>query len=214
MKRITIYRSISLILCLVLCMGLLSGCESWNNFRKAFIDPPQPEIMTIKVGILEPQTGRRSYDAEDEMAGMELAHELFPEAGGYAVELLYEDNRSNTDICKEAAQKLADRGCAIILGSVSDTLSLAASDVINENRIPAIAATNTVPILTQTNPYYMRVNVINSFDAEGAAEYACREIDAKSVVVLLPEGDDYAQTKAEVFEEAFVEAVGYDSFEY
>ena len=214
MKRITIYRSISLILCLVLCMGLLSGCESWNNFRKAFIDPPQPEIMTIKVGILEPQTGRRSYDAEDEMAGMELAHELFPEAGGYAVELLYEDNRSNTDICKEAAQKLADRGCAIILGSVSDTLSLAASDVINENRIPAIAATNTVPILTQTNPYYMRVNVINSFDAEGAAEYACREIDAKSVVVLLPEGDDYAQTKAEVFEEAFVKAVGYDSFEY
>ncbi|MBO4818753.1 MAG: ABC transporter substrate-binding protein [Firmicutes bacterium] len=214
MKKITIYKFISLVICLVLCLGLLSGCESWNNFRKAFIDPPQPEIMTIKVGILEPQTGRRSYDAEDEMAGMELAHELFPEAGGYAVELLYEDNRSNTDICKEAAQKLVDRGCAVILGSVSDTLSLAASDVINENKIPAIAATNTVPILTQTNPYYLRVNVINSFDAEGAAEYAYKEIEAKSVVVLLPEGNDYAQTKAEVFEEAFVDAVGYDSFEY
>ena len=214
MKKNNFCKTVSLLLCALLCLGTLTGCESWNNFRKAFIDPPAPEVKTIKVGILEPQTGRRSYDAEDELAGMELAHELFPEAGGYEIELLYEDNRSSTDVCKEAAQKLIDQGCAVILGSVSDTLSLAASDVINENQTPAIAATNTVPILTQTNPYYLRVNVINSFDAEGAAEYAFRELDAKSIVVLLPEGDDYARTKAEVFEADFVKAVGYDSFEY
>ena len=97
MKRKRIYKSICLCLCALLCLSVLSGCESWNNFRKAFIDPPQPEVYTIKVGILEPQTGRRSYDAEDETAGMELAHELFPKAGEYEIELIYEDNRSNTD---------------------------------------------------------------------------------------------------------------------
>ncbi len=214
MRKTKTYKILSLMLCIVLCAGMLSGCESWNNFRKAFIDPPAPEVLTIKIGILEPQTGRRSYDAEDEMAGMELAHELFPKAGGYDIELLYEDNRSNTDVCKEAAQKLVDQGCSVILGSVSDTLSLAASDIINTNQIPAIAATNTIPILTLTNPYYLRVNVINSFDAEGAAEYASKVLEAKSVVVLLPEGDDYAKSKAEIFETKFIEAVGYDTFEY
>ena len=214
MKRRRSYKIISLFLCISLCAAMLSGCESWDNFRRAFIDPPEPEAKIIKVGILEPQTGRRSYDAEDEVAGMQLAHELFPKAEGYDIELVYEDNRSNTDICKEAAQKLTDQGCAIILGSVSDTLSLAASDVIQENQIPAIAATCTVPILTKTNPYYLRVNVINSFDAEGAAEYAYKVLDSKAVVVLLPEGDDYARTKAEVFEAAFVRSVGYDTFEY
>ncbi len=213
MKQKSIYKFISVILCVVLCMALC-GCESWNNFRKAFIDPPQPDVMTIKVGILEPQTGRQSYDAEDEVAGMELAHELFPIAGTYKVELLYEDNRSNTDICKEATQKLIDRGSAVILGSVSDTLSLAASDVINSNQTPAIAATCTVPILTQTNPYYLRVNVVNSFDAEGAAEYAYKVLGEKAAVVLLPQGDDYAKTKAEVFESEFIKYVGHDSFEY
>ncbi len=214
MKRKRIYKSICLCLCALLCLSMLCGCESWNNFRKAFIDPPQPEVYTIKVGILEPQTGRRSYDAEDETAGMELAHELFPKAGEYDVELIYEDNRSNTDICKEATQRLIDKGCSVILGSGSDTLSLAASDVIQENKVPAIAATCSVPILTKTNPYYLRVNVVNSFDAEGAAEYAYKVLGAKAVVVLLPEGDDYARTKAEVFEQNFVEAVGYDTFEY
>ncbi len=214
MKKNTVLKTLSLFLCLILCLGLLSGCETWNNFRKAFIDPPQPEVFDIKIGILEPQTGRQSYDAEDEVAGMELAHEMFPSAGGYDIVLLYEDNRSNTDICKEAAQKLIDRGSCVILGSVSDTLSLAASDVINENQVPAIAATCTVPILTKTNPYYLRVNVINSFDAEGASEYAYDVLEARSVVVLLPEGNDFAQTKAEVFETDFVEHVGYDTFEY
>ena len=214
MKRNKIYTIISMFLCIALCAGMLTGCESWNNFRKAFIDPPEPEVMTIKVGILEPQTGRKSYDAEDEVAGMELAHEMFPKAGDYDVELIYEDNRSNTDICKEAAQKLIDKGCSVILGSVSDTLSLAASDVINENKTPAIAATCTVPILTQTNPYYFRTNVINSFDAQGAAEYAYHELESKAVFVLLPEGNDYAKSKAEVFEADFVGYLGYDSFEY
>ena len=62
MKRNKIYTIISMFLCIALCAGMLTGCESWNNFRKAFIDPPEPEVMTIKVGILEPQTGRKSYD--------------------------------------------------------------------------------------------------------------------------------------------------------
>ena len=78
MKRKRIYKTISLCLCALLCLSMLCGCESWNNFRKAFIDPPEPEVFTVKIGILEPQTGRKSYDAEDEVAGMELAHELFP----------------------------------------------------------------------------------------------------------------------------------------
>ena len=85
MKKNTVLKTLSLILCLILCLGLLSGCETWNNFRKAFIDPPQPEVFDIKIGILEPQTGRQSYDAEDEVAGMELAHEMFPSAGGYDI---------------------------------------------------------------------------------------------------------------------------------
>ena len=100
MKRNAIYKITAVCLCAVLCLGLFTGCESWNNFRKAFIDPPQPEELVIKIGVLEPQTGRRSYDAEDEVAGMELAYEMFPTAGDYRIELLYEDNnevgKSNT----------------------------------------------------------------------------------------------------------------------
>ena len=210
MKRLKII--LTVFLCTLLCICLCS-CETWNNFRKAFIDPPQPEVHKIKIGVFEPLTGRQSYDAEDEIAGIELAHSLYPSVLGYDVELIYEDNRSNTDVCVTAAQSLINQGCAVVLGSVSDTLSLAASDVFKNASCPAISATNTVPILTQTNPYYFRTSYINSFDAEGAAEYTTKVLNEIRCAVFLQKNNDYEQGKCEQFEKDVNEYAGTATFE-
>ncbi len=207
-------RVCAFVLMLVLCTALFCGCETWNNFKKRFIDPPEPAKSVVKIGVFEPLTGRQSYDAEEEIRGIELAHEYCPALLGMNVELIYADNRSSTDVAPEAAKTLVDNGCAAILGSVSDTLSLAASDVIRDAMVPAIAITNTVPILTQTNPYYFRASYVNTFDAEGAALYIFDELQQPHCAVLTVGDNDYAIGKAEAFERFFLEICGSETCEY
>lgn len=218
MKRAEITRVIALMLVLTLTAVMLCGCETYDNFKKAFIDPPTQEKLVIKIGIFEPLTGRQSYDAEDELLGMQIAYEMFPSVLGYDIELVYKDNRSSTDEAKEAVKALIDRGCVGILGSNSASLSLAVSDIIKEAKIPAITATNTVPILTSTNDYYFRVCYTNSYDAQGAAHYILEGIKDDSgevgnitrAAVLVAQNNDFALGKAELFRNEFLTQLGID----
>lgn len=207
-------RVCAFLLILVLCSTLLCGCETWNNFKKRFIDPPAPEKSVVKVGVFEPLTGRQSYDAEEEIRGIELAHSYCASVLGMDVDLVYADNRSSTDVAPEAVKELVSAGCAAILGSVSDTLSLAASDVIRDAMVPAVAITNTVPILTQTNPYYFRASYVNTFDTEGAALYIFDELKEPHCAVLTIGDNDYAKGKADAFVEFFLEICGSETCEY
>jgi len=180
MKMANVHKIISFILILAMILAF-SGCETYNNFRKAFIDPPVEEETVIKIGIFEPTTGRQSYDAEDEIAGIELAHSVFSSVEGFRIELVYQDNRSSIEEAPLAAKALVNAGVVCLLGSVSSTLSLAASDTLLEAKIPAIAPTNTVNILTATNEYYFRACYTEDFEEQGSADFLINKIKTKEL---------------------------------
>ena len=81
------------VLCLVLIAALLaglSGCTTFNNFKNAFFsDANVATERTIKIGIYEPLTGENRAQGKEEVMGIELAHELYPEVLGKKVELIY-----------------------------------------------------------------------------------------------------------------------------
>ncbi|MBQ4506453.1 MAG: ABC transporter substrate-binding protein [Firmicutes bacterium] len=199
-------RLAALLLCACMCLTL-SGCRTWDNFYNTFFAKETDEPV-VYIGIFEPLTGADASAAADEVAGIELAHEIYGYVMGTKVELLYGDNQSDTAMAASAAQGLIDKGASVVLGSYRSVLSLAASDVFSESKTPAICITAKNPLITQTNPYYFRVCYIDAFEGRSAARYVLDCLGETEAVVIMAEGDDYSQALAEQFVSTMEKANG------
>ncbi|HRV33218.1 MAG TPA: ABC transporter substrate-binding protein, partial [Anaerovoracaceae bacterium] len=135
----------------------LTGCDTYDNFLAEFFEKSEQKETTVRIGVFEPLTGPDADEAEEEVRGIELAHELFPEVLGFPVELVYADNQSDVQAAVQAAQSLADQDVSVVLGSYKSVLTLAGSDIFAQAKIPAIGITCANPIITQTSDYYFRV---------------------------------------------------------
>ena len=193
----TYKRCFALVLTFVLVFSL-SGCTTYKNFHEAFFEKDQ-EQEVIKIGVFEPQTGADAADAADEIRGIELANELYPEVMGKRVELVYADNQSDVEMARTAAQQLVDGGARLVLGSYKSTLSLAGSDVFDAADLPAIGISIKNPIVTQTNEFYFRVCFVDAFQGISAAHYVHDYLRQNEAVCFKQAGDDYADSMIEQF---------------
>ena len=187
-----------LITLLVTCLTVLCGCTTWDNFKAVFIDK-QDQKTTIQIGVLEPVTGADSKDAEDEIRGIQLANKVHPNVNGKLISLVFSDDKSDIDAAETAAKTLVDKKPMVILGSYGNVYSLAASPYIKEAKIPAIAITNTNPLVTENNPYYYRVCYVTSNQGDLLARYLLESDKEKVAGVLLPADNDVALAEATAF---------------
>ena len=195
MKR---FKATILIAVFTACMMALCGCTTWDNFKAAFIDKQDPDT-TIQIGVLEPVTGADSKDAEDEIRGIQLANKVHPNVNGKMISLVFSDDKSDIDATETAAKTLVDKKPMVILGSYGNVYSLAASPYIKEAKIPAIAITNTNPLVTRNNPYYFRVCYVSANQGDLLARYILESEKEAEAGVLLPRDDDVALAEATAF---------------
>lgn len=195
------HKKIAIIMILIMTTSLLfTGCDTYDNFLAEFFQKETQEITKVKIGIFEPLTGVEAAGAAEEIKGIELAHDIYPDVLGFPVELVYGDNQSDVAAAAVAAQELVDRGVSIVLGSYKSVLSLAGSDIFKASQTPAIGITCTNPIITQTNKYYFRVCFVDAFQGNSAAKYVLEHLEQDVAVALKREGDDYAAAMIEQFE--------------
>ena len=195
MKR---FKATIVIALLAVMMMVLCGCTTWDNFKAAFIDKQDPET-TIQIGVLEPVTGADSKAAEDEIRGIQLANKVHPNVNGKMISLVFSDDKSDIDATETAAKTLVDKKPMVILGSYGNVYSLAASPYIKEAKIPAIAITNTNPLVTRNNPYYFRVCYVSANQGDLLARYILESEKEAEAGVLLPRDDDVALAEATAF---------------
>ncbi|MGX8774697.1 MAG: ABC transporter substrate-binding protein [Bacillota bacterium] len=191
-------RTTILIGMLVTCLTVLSGCTTWDNFKAAFIEKQDKET-TIQIGVLEPVTGADSKAAEDEIRGIQLANKVHPNVNGKLISLVFSDDKSDIDASETAAKTLVDKQPMVILGSYGNVYSLAASPYIEEAKIPAIAITNTNPLVTENNLYYYRVCYVTSDQGDLLARYILESENENVAGVLLPTDNDVALAEATAF---------------
>lgn len=178
---------------------LFTGCDTYDNFLAEFFEKSEAKPATIKIGVFEPMTGADAKEAAEEVKGIELAHELYPQVLGLQVELVYADNQSDVNAAAVAAQELMDQDVSVVLGSYKSVLSLAGSDIFSAAQKPAIGITCTNPIITQTNEYYFRVCFVDAFQGNSAAKYVLEHLELQEAVAFKLEGDDYASAMIEQF---------------
>lgn len=194
-----IYRITAAFLLIVLSIATFSGCTTFDNFKTAFIDKPEENTATILIGVYEPMTGVDSESSQAEIEGIELAHEMYPTVNGKFVQLEYADNASDIYAAETAIKELILKEPAVILGSYGSVYSMVAGEYINEAQIPAIAITNTNPLVTSNNDYYFRVCYVDSNQGDILARYVLESKKETTAGVLLPEGDDAAMAMATAF---------------
>lgn len=183
---------ISLALVVSLMAGL-TGCTTFNNFKNAFFSDGKTETQrTIKIGIYEPMTGQYKEQGKEEIAGIKLAHKLYPSVLGKDIELVYADNKSNMYDGETAIQELLSGSPSVILGSYGETLTLVASDYIKATNTPAITISSTNPLITVNNPYYFSAAYTETRQGDALAAFAFTSQKKDVVAAVRLANDDAA----------------------
>ena len=197
------------IMVLVMMLLSMSACATFDSFKDEFFGSGD-KSDTVKIGVFEPMTGEDKKEAAKEIAGIELANNLYPTVDGKKVELVYEDNRSSIAGVETSIKELIGKEPVVILGSYGDANTLAASKYISKAKIPAIAITNTNPIITATSDYYFRVCIINTYQGDALAYYAYEAMKADKACIMVQEGDAESASIAQRFMTKFQELTGED----
>ena len=207
------------ILTCVLCVALvasLGGCTTYDNFKHAFIDGgTSDDTQTIKIGVFEPLTGEHKAEGQDEVNGIELANELYPEVCGKKVELVYADNKSDIYTGQTAIEELISANSpSVILGSYGETLTLIAGKAAKAAEIPAISISSTNPLITENNPYYFCATYSQTRQGEALAAFAYNSLEATKVAAIKIDGDDTATAAIKRFTNRYKKLSGSSSNVY
>jgi branched-chain amino acid transport system substrate-binding protein len=195
MKKVIVFFTI-----LALILAMFSGCGKSNV-----------ESNVITIGVFEPSSGDNGAGGKQEVLGIEYAHSKVNtvEIGGktYTVKLEIVDNESSTDKAPTAAQTLVSAKSSIVLGSYGSGVSIAASDVFKNAKIPVVGVSCTNPQVTEGNTHYFRVCYLDPFQGTVLANFAVEQYGAKTAYILTKMGDDYSVGLGKYFKQAF-EALG------
>lgn len=164
----------------------------------------------IKIGVFEPLTGDNKEGGISELEGIRLANELYPVINGTKIELVVEDNQSDRYETVYVVSKLIDEDkVTSMIGSWGSALSLAAGPIISEEGIPTVGASCTNPRITIGNSYYSRVSYIDTFQGTALANFAFKELKAKTAAILMETENEYSTDLGEYYMNAFAELNNY-----
>lgn len=194
-------RSFAAVLILLLAL-LMSSCTTYSSFKGTFIDKAgsEKDQQTITIGVFEPQTGRNAARGLEELKGIELANSIYNNVDGYKVVLSKVDTKSSVSATMTAVQGLIEMKPVAIIGSAGEATSLAASELIEEAKIPTITASATNPLITQGNSYYFRASITESQMGQGLAEYAIKEKDSENIGIVTLKNDSSVAAMKDGFE--------------
>jgi len=194
----------ALLLTAALILSLLAGCSSGTEQTSSSTDTD-----VIKIGVFEPMTGSSAAGGQMTVEGIKLANAIRPEVLGKKVELVVVDNRSDKVEAANAVTRLIEKdGVVAIIGSYGSSLSMAAGDIVKEKKVPAVGCSPTNPLVTLNNDYYFRVCFIDPFQGTVMANYAVKELGAKTAAVIQDVTQDYSVGLSKYFIDAFKKLTG------
>ena len=201
-------KKISTLILIVMALTAMTGCQTLNNFVSTWITHEAVERSVIRIGVYEPLSGKDKEAGELEKMGIELAHKLYPTVLGKEVELVYGDNQSDVYVGETVAQDLVEKGVSVVLGSYGSVNSMVGAPIFSEAEIPAIAITNTNPLVTSNNAYYFRICFVESFQGIALAKYTVEKLGINQAAVLMPRNDDRAQAVSQKFRDKMSQLTG------
>lgn len=178
---------------------MLSGCTSYDNFRRTFINKETEDSNVIYVGVFEPESGQYKKVGKEEIKGIQLAHSMYSNVKGVRVELVRIDTESDTNTAKAAIQSLIKLNPVAIIGSAEEANSMIAAEEARKAKIPMITPSASNPLITENNPYAFRACITYDQRGTGLAEYTIKELSAKKVAIITIQNDSTQEKMRSAF---------------
>ena len=170
----------------------------------------------IVVGSNFEMTGNHAQYGTNASNGFKLAIKEVNEAGGIngkKIKIVEADAKSEAAESVNAATKLiSDDKVAVLVGPAVTANVIAESDVAAQNKVSVIAPAATNPDVTVENgevkPYIFRSCFIDPQQSNVMAEFAAKDLNAKTAVLYLDSSSDYSKSLGKIFKEKFEAAGG------
>jgi branched-chain amino acid transport system substrate-binding protein len=181
-----------------------------------------PAKDVIKIGLITPLTGDVKTFGESTKNSFNIALEEYAKTGKYKIEPIIADDRNDPTEGANAALKLITQDKVVaIIGPLTSKVSIPVSEIANSNKVPMITGTATNPKVTVSDgkrkPYVFRACYIDPFQGTVGANFALKDLKAKTAAVLYDVGNDYSKGLAEYFKATFTKAggniVAYESYQ-
>ncbi len=161
---------------------------------------------TITIAAIYALTGKAAKSYKPSINGVINAVNEINDHGGIAgkkIKLDFIDNKSTPIGSKIAAEKAAADNVTAIIGPVWSSHAIAAAKVAQAHKIPMVATIATNPLVTQVGNYIFRVCFTDDFQGRVMANFAVRDLKAKSCVIFTNVESDYSLGLSREFKKNF-----------
>ena len=188
-RDITKFKKLIAIMAMMVAALVLTGCTTLDNFNAEFFGDGQKE-ETIVIGVYEPETGADAQYGKEEIQGIQLAYDMYPEVLGKKIEIVYEDTQSSIYTTESAIQELINYQPDLILGCYGEANALLAAKYIEQKLIPTIGISNKNDLITKNYHYYASVTYNDTVQGKALGNYVSKEYAGKKVAIFRQAEDD------------------------
>ncbi|MBR5914254.1 MAG: ABC transporter substrate-binding protein [Selenomonadaceae bacterium] len=183
---------------------MFTGCGGGGGGGNANADE-------IVVGSNFELTGNHAQYGTNAAKGFKLAIQEVNDAGGVngkKIKIVDADSKSDAAESVNAATKLiSDNNVVALVGPAVTASVIAESQVATDSKVPVIAPAATNPDVTVENgavkPYIFRACFIDPQQSEVMAQFATKELSAKTAVLYIDSSSDYSKSLGKIFKEKF-----------
>lgn len=165
----------------------------------------------IRVASIFAHTGVAADTNSFAISGIRFAVKELNQKGGIMgrpLELIEYDNHSSALVSKQAAEKAVRAGVTAVFGGNWSSHSLAMAPVLQRAGIIMISPGSTHPAVTRVGNYIFRVCFIDSFQGRAMADFAVRDLKARTAVMMINASSRFSEGLAGFFRARFVKQGG------
>lgn len=162
----------------------------------------------IKIGVLLPLTGSQAFYGKEAKNGIDLALKNFNDPK-LKIKLIIEDTQSTPLEAAKGINKLITTDkVSVVIAEVISSNAIAAASIAEKAKIPIISPAATNDSVTLGKKYVFRTCFIDSFQGVVMANFATKNLRAKSAVILEDSDSDYSKGLSDSFKSTFVKSGG------
>ncbi|MBQ4494732.1 MAG: ABC transporter substrate-binding protein [Selenomonadaceae bacterium] len=200
-----------MVACGILASALFTGCGGGEQGSSGGGDAKPASGDEIVIGANFELTGNHAQYGANANNGLKLAIKEVNDAGGVngkKIKIVEADAKSEAAESVNAATKLiSDDKVIALIGPAVTANVIAESQVATDNKIPIIAPAATNPDVTVENgkvkPFVFRSCFIDPQQSEVMAQFAAKDLNAKTAVLYLDSSSDYSKSLGKIFKERF-----------
>ncbi|MBD3878925.1 MAG: ABC transporter substrate-binding protein [Quinella sp. 1Q5] len=200
-----------MIACGILASAIFTGCGGGEQGGSTGGDAKPAAGDEIVIGANFELTGNHAQYGANANNGLKLAIKEANDAGGVngkKIKIVEADAKSEAAESVNAATKLiSDDKVIALIGPAVTANVIAESQVATDNKVPIIAPAATNPDVTvengQVKPFVFRSCFIDPQQSEVMAQFAAKDLNAKTAVLYLDSSSDYSKSLGKIFKERF-----------